>query len=446
MGRTSRAIGVATVASGDRLKGRRQAEVPEEFKNVYGTISPSLPNSCHLFAEEGLVIMIRILLVSLLAGASAFAQTAGAPTGQASTGASGPQAAPPPIQQPAYNPDNVPPDAAVVVVHGVCPNNIAPANPDACKVVITKQQFIAMLGGMSIASQLTTPSAMRSFAESYSQLLALAGAGEKAGAENDPRFQELMRIARIRALADSYRHSLDEKYSNPSQEEIEAYYKENIDKYEALKVERIIVPAANFNRTPAGRAEYEKKIQQLATDMRERAAKGEETQKLQDEAYKVLNLPSSPRTDLGIKRHGGLPAAIEKDLFALKPGEVTKLETEPSGLNVYKLRSRDTIPVQYVKDEIVRDLHQKNMEAAIKSVTGPVHSELNDQFFGPTGGRGGPILRTPQPSDRLFPKAVTPSMPLGAASAPNMSPVNSGTAVVPSNTAAPASSKPASPK
>ena len=389
--------------------------------------------------------MIRIFLVSLLAGAGAFAQTAGAPAGQTPAGAPGPQAAPPPIQQPAYNPDNVAPDAAVVVVHGVCPDNAAPANSDACKVVITKQQFVAMLGGMSIASQLSTPSAMRGFAESYSQLLALASAGEKAGAENDPRFQELMRIARIRALADTYRHSLEEKYGNPSQQEIEAYYKENIDKYEALKVERIIVPTANFNRTPAARAEYDKKIKDLAADIRERAARGEETQKLQDEAYKALNLPASPRTDLGLKRHGGLPAAIEKDLFALRPGEVTKLESEPSGLNIYKLRSRDIIPVESVKGEIVRDLHKKNMEEAIKSVTGAVHPELNDQFFGPIGGRGGPILRPPQPSDKMFPKALTPSTPLGAAAAPNTSAATTGTADASANTTAPATPKP-SPK
>ena len=381
--------------------------------------------------------MIRILLISLLAGVSAFAQTATAP---------GPQAAPPLIQQPSYNPDNVAPDAAVVVLHGVCPNNAALANADACKLVITKQQFMAMLEGMSITSQLSTPAAMRNFAESYAQLLALATAGQKAGAESDPRFQELMRIARIRALADTYRHSLDEKYSNPSQEEIEAYYKENIGKYEALKVERIIIPTMNLNRTPAARAEYDKKIQQLANDMHERAARGEETQKLQDEAYKLLNLPSSPRTDLGVKRHGGLSAAIEKDLFALKPGEVTKVEPEPSGLNIYKLRSRDTIPVQFVKGEIVRDLHQKNMEAAIKTVTGAVHPELNDQFFGTTGGRGGPVLRTPQPSDSLFPRALTPSTPLGAAPAPNTPPANTGTAAAPANTTAPASPKPASPK
>jgi hypothetical protein len=262
--------------------------------------------------------------------------------------------------------------------------------------VITKEQFNRMLSGMNVAVQISNPAAMRSFAESYSQLLALAGEGEKAGLENDPRFQELVRIARIRALADTYRHSLDEKYGNPSQQEIEAYYNENISKYDSFKVERIIVPSINPSRTPAARAENDKKIQRLASDIRERAAQGEETQKLQDEVYKILALPSSPKTDLGMKRRGSLPIGIEKDILALKPGQVTKLETEMSGFNIYKLRSRDTIPIEYVKAEIVRDLHQKNLDGAIKAVTGNVHPEFNEQFFGPTGRTGGPILRNPQ--------------------------------------------------
>ncbi len=292
--------------------------------------------------------MIRIFITSLLAGACAFAQTASVPPVQLPSHppASGASATPP-VQQPSFNPDNVAPNAAVVVVHGVCPDNggsaktsslktgsatTSSAQADPCQTVITKDQFKQMLSGMNLTSQIATPAAMRNFAESYSQLLALASAAEKAGAENDPQFQELLRIARIRALADSYRHSLEEKYSNPSQEEIEAYYKENISKYDSFKVERIIIPSINPNRTPATRAEYEKKFQQLANDIRERAARGEETQKLQDEVYKTLSLPSPPKTDLGMKRRGGLPAGIERDLLALKPGEVTKLEAEMSGI------------------------------------------------------------------------------------------------------------------
>jgi hypothetical protein len=355
--------------------------------------------------------MIRVFIVSLLAGTCAFAQTSGAPAGQPLSRLPITQQPAPPFPPQSFNPDSVAPNAAVVTLHGLCPKDSASpktgsakessakdgsAKDSSCETVITKEQFNRMLSGMNIATQISNPAAMRNFAVSYSQLLALANEGEKDGAENDPRFQELMRIARIRALADSYRHSLDEKYSNPSQQEIEAYYNENIAKYDSFKVERIIVPSINPSRTPAARAENDKKVQQLASDIRERAARGEETQKLQDEVYKTLALPSAPKTDLGLKRRGSFPVGIEKDILALKPGEVTKLETEMSGFNIYKLRSRDTIPLEYVKAEITRDLHQKNLEVALKAVTGNIHPELNEQFFGPTGKTGGPILRNPQ--------------------------------------------------
>jgi hypothetical protein len=375
--------------------------------------------------------MIRIFIASLLAGTCAFAQTSLAPAPALSRPPLTQQPAPP-LPQQQFNPDNVPANAAVITLRGLCSKDAVSAiavskepakdtstKDTSCQTVITKEQFNAMLSGMSVASQITTPAAMRNFAESYSQLLALASEGEKAGAENDPRFQELMRIARIRALADTYRHGLDEKYSNPSQQEIEAYYNENISKYDSFKVERIIVPSINPSRTPAARAENDKKIQQLAADIRERAARGEETQKLQEEVYKTLALPSPPKTDLGMKRRGSLPIAIEKDILALKPGEVTKLETEMSGFNIYKLRSRDTIPVEFVKAEITRDLHQKNLEVAIKAVTGSVHPELNEQFFGSTGRTAGPILRNPQSSDPRYPEALRPGTPTPGASVGN---------------------------
>jgi hypothetical protein len=364
--------------------------------------------------------MIRVFIISLLAGTCAFAQTSAQPP-VTSRAPAVQQPATPPLPPQSFNPDSVPSNAAVITLRGLCSKDAAsakagskevPAKDTSCQTVITKEQFNRMLAGMNLAAQISSPSAMRSFAESYAQLLALADEGEKAGAENDPRFQELMRIARVRALADSYRHSLEEKYSNPPQEEIEAYYKENISKYDSFKVERIIIPSINASRTPAARAEYQKKFQQMANDIHERAARGEETQKLQDEVYKSLSLPSPPKTDLGMKRTGGLPAGIEKDLLALKPGEVTKLENEMSGMNIYKLRSRDTIPVEYVKAEIVRDLHQKNMEAALKAVTGNIHPELNEQFFGSTGRPGGLVLRNPQSPDAISPRGITSGVPM----------------------------------
>ena len=201
--------------------------------------------------------MIRIFIASLLVGTCAFAQTSAAPPAQPISRIPATQQPTPPVPPQSFNPDSVPSNAAVVTVRGLCLKDAAAktgskdsAKDASCQTVITKEQFNSMLSGMNLAAQISNPAAMRSFAESYSQLLALASEGEKSGAENDPRFQELMRIARLRALADSYRHSLDEKYSHPSQQEIEAYYNENISKYDSFKVERIIVPNVNTSRTP----------------------------------------------------------------------------------------------------------------------------------------------------------------------------------------------------
>src|SRR4051794_18732093 len=130
--------------------------------------------------------MIRVFIISLLAGTCAFAQTSAQPP-VASRAPVAQQPAPPALPQ-SFNPDNVPSNAAVITIHGVCPK-VSPTTKagskevstkdGSCATVITREQFNAMLAGMSITSQITTPAVMRNFAESYSQLLALANEGEK---------------------------------------------------------------------------------------------------------------------------------------------------------------------------------------------------------------------------------------------------------------------------
>jgi hypothetical protein len=285
--------------------------------------------------------------------------------------------------QAAASADEVPPDAVVVSIQGICPpGKPAPENSDSCTTTLTRRQFETMLTVLNITNQNYSPAALKGIAESYVQLLMLADAGQKAGLDRDPRFEEMMKIARVRTMAELYRHTLDEKFSAPSPEMIEAYYKDNIGKYEQLKIDRVFIPLAD-PRKPQERATFEKKARQKAEELRDRAARGEDMQALQEEAYKSLGLASPPKADQGAKRKGNYPPALEKDIFALKPAEVTKVETDLSGFGFYKVRSREPIPLEYVKAEITRDLYQKNMEAAMQSARGHVHSDFNDKYFKP---------------------------------------------------------------
>jgi hypothetical protein len=90
---------------------------------------------------------------------------------------------------------------------------------------------------------------------------------------------------------------------------------------------------------------------------------------------------------LGARKKGSLPAAIEKEIWSLKPGEVTKVEEEHTGFNIYKVRSRDAMPLEFAKNDIIRELHQKNLQDAIKRIMDNVHTKLNEQFFALPGGK-----------------------------------------------------------
>lgn len=365
-------------------------------------------NSSHI--RKGLFKMIRPVFatsVLVLASALANAQYPGPP---------GQKPPSPPPQAAAASTDEVPPDAIVISVRGICPAGKAasPANSGDCTTTLTRQQFETMLKVMNVTNQNYSPAALKGIAESYVQLMTMADAGQKAGLEKDPRFQEMMSIARVRTMAELYRRTLDEKFSAPPADVIEAYYKDNIAKYEQLKIDRVFIPLADPKK-PQERAIFEKKARRVAEELRERAGKGEDMGALQEEGYKTLGLSSPPKVDQGPKRKGNYPPALEKDIFSLKPAEVTKLETDLSGFSFYKVRSREAIPLEVVKPEVTRELYQKNMEAAMKAANSQVHSDFNDKYFKPHVA--GPMPPTMRPAPHVTIEGPQQNAPGSAAQA-----------------------------
>ena len=309
--------------------------------------------------------------------------------------------------QPLQAPTPVAPDAPVITIHGICPAGQVAAGEkaDSCGLVLTRTEFETLVTSINTTNQTYTMPALRSLAGGYVTVLTLADAAEKAGVDKDPRFQELMKVTRARTLADAYRRYLQEKYSNPSPEEVAEYYKQNINKFEQQKIDRIMVPRVNPKRPQDKRAEWEKKARELAAAIRERAARGEDVVALQVEVYKTLGLNDSqpPQTELPGK--GVFPPAVDQDIKALKPGEVTKVEFEPSGFNIYKLRMRSAVPLEAAKAQIVREYSQQKIDAELKSLTGRVHSDFNEQYFDPHTSSG---QRPPRVPSRISPMGNAP--------------------------------------
>lgn len=250
-----------------------------------------------------------------------------------------------------------------------------------------------MLDAVSLGGQVFAPGAIRTVADTYAQNYILSEAALKSGVDKDRRVQELLELVRRRTLAEAYRRAVEEKHRNPSAREIESYYHSHISQYEAVKVERLFVP--NFNPKSPKDADFEKKAQALVQELRARAQKGEPMDKLQNEGFLKLGIPApSFLPDNGLRRRASFPAGIEKEVFALKPGEVTKIENETGGFTFYRLNARDAYSVDQVKGEIIRDLFRQKMEEEMNSTLKPVKIEMNDRYFAPAG-------TTPAPSSGL---------------------------------------------
>jgi hypothetical protein len=117
----------------------------------------------------------------------------------------------PVMPQPSREPvQSVSPDTPVITIHGFCATDSLPIGrrSDACTVVVTRSEFEAMVSAINITDQKYSPAALRSIASDFVTIMALADSGEKANIAKTPNVQELLMVARTRALADAYRRFL----------------------------------------------------------------------------------------------------------------------------------------------------------------------------------------------------------------------------------------------
>ena len=288
----------------------------------------------------------------------------------------------------------VAPGDAVITIQGLCGNQ--KPETGSCTRVITRQQFEPLLQ-MAILNATTPTSAIpHAIAEGYVDDLIYADAAEKAGLDKDPRFPGVMKLVRQRALSDLYRLKEDETARDIPKEAMEAYYQKNLPSFEELTLTHISVPRQS-PRSPND-ADFAARAKQLAGELHERAAKGEDMEKLQLEVYRTLGLrnpmqyyidqkiTAPPVSSMKPIRRGEMEPRTEAELFALKPGQITSLREFPTAYVIYKLESRKTIPLEEATPEISQKLYQQNREKLMEPLAS-VQAHYNERYFSRSGGK-----------------------------------------------------------
>jgi len=152
-------------------------------------------------------------------------------------------------------------------------------------------------------------------------------------------------------------------------------------------------------------------LKTIADNARQQLASGADPEKVQKTVYEQLKMTTQPpSTKFGAKRRGTLPPANEQKIFALKPGETSEVIQDSFGAVIYKVESRQQLPLEQVKDQVKTKLTQQRIEDARQKIMSASKADYNDAYFGPEAS--GPKPGQPPAPPSIRPKAEgTPNAP-----------------------------------
>lgn len=328
----------------------------------------------------------------------------------------------------------VPMNEPVLTLKGACPakNGVV---PKGCVSSMTRQQFEELTGALQPADKgPVPPDIRRKFATQYAKLLTFADAARELGLENDPKVQQIFNFARNQILAEALNQHYVEKYSHPSDQEIQTYYDQNKKKFLEANLQRIIVPMQQVtteNPKPDQQAQ-----KALAEKLRQRWVAGEDPSKLEKEAMDSSNVKTSPPdVNVGARRSGTLPEAHEA-VFDLKAGEISPVYSDPAALYIYKVVSIRQVPLSEVKPQISQTLQRETFSQKLEAIQKAVTPELNDTYFGPDAPVSIPqtIIRPGVPPRPGAPGAQpAPMPPAGTQPAPSAPPAGASAPAPPAS-------------
>jgi chemotaxis protein histidine kinase CheA len=356
----------------------------------------------------------------------------------------------------------LPPSTPVITVKGVCPaqpkttaaKGTAAKSPAGaktpaadCKTVITKAEFEDLI--KTIDPKGANPQLKRNLAGRLPTFIAMSDAAKKKGLDKTPQFAQMMKLAKMQILTNLMQQKIQEDATNVPEEKIADYYKKNPEAFEQYSLERLFVPRTRQVQAEAKEKEEEKDekltdeqqkakqaeekakqeeneqaMTKLAESLRARAAAGEDFAKLQKEAFEAAGLKiESPTVNMSNIRRTGLPPA-QASVFDLRAGEVSQVINDAGGHYIYKVKSKDQISLDQVKEEIHRTLQTQQTRDMMDKVNSSFQVETNEAYFGPggpgvpgmppqrgPGGMGNPRMAPPPAAPQAQPQTPPPAQP-----------------------------------
>jgi len=227
----------------------------------------------------------------------------------------------------------------------------------------------------------------RALIERWVNISLLALNAEEAGLKEDPEVKASLLEAEKRILAEAL---LQKKLSqlNFTEEELKAFYEKNKEKYkvpEGVKLRHILiyVPKEADEKT---REKALVKARQIRNQLL-KGAKFEELAKIHSD-----DTTSRERGgDLGILRKGETIPEFEKEVFKLKPGEISQPIKSVYGYHLVKVEKKlpeEIMPFEKVKEEVKEDLRKEKERKEIETLLKELQQKYQPKIYLDTGSEG----------------------------------------------------------
>jgi hypothetical protein len=304
---------------------------------------------------------------------------------------------------------NVPPDAAVITIDGLCgSDSYSIAEPDAaaktpasadskatgssvalnpsCRTIITREQFEKLA---SVVAPNQPPHATAELARFYSDQLLFAREARELGIDKDPHFEEILKFTYLQVLARAMNERLA-RQADMTDAEFAKYYKEHAAEFEQVELLQISIPKQK-SHPPASGSTLQAKVDPAADEaaMKAEAEKiysqavaGGDFATLQEEAYTVAGDPDdAPDADMGVVTRSVL-GSTQAEVFALQPGQISKLISGKEAWHIFKVVSKQMMSESDAK----RLVTGQRTQATVDSLKKSVKPRLNDVYFGSSAG------------------------------------------------------------
>jgi hypothetical protein len=272
---------------------------------------------------------------------------------------------------------NVPPNTALITLHGVCSDQQAKA---PCKTVITREDLDRFIN----AYFPNAPGTARArLAVQYARTLTYSALAQQQGLAKDPALDKELKaeleLVRARVLANAFLRSLQEKKADIPEAEVQKYYDAHRTQYETILVRRLSVPlsAPTENGRPLDRSA----IKPYMEGLRKRAIAGEDFNALQEAAYKYFHIQVTPPPVTVSTLNQMSMQGVDGKALDLNPGDVSEVLDSVAAVVIIKVESKEMRPIAAVRQEIEAALRGNQMQDQLNALTKSIDPQFNLKYF-----------------------------------------------------------------